>query len=72
MRTGNPNLHVSEEIYNVDHIWLNERAILTGKNTDVNELSFEIQNEIVGELKTYVNFVTDQDDIVNYSTEFLN
>lgn len=56
----------------MDHIWLNERAILTGKNTDVNELSFEIQNEIVGELKTYVNFVTDQDDIVNYSTEFLN
>ncbi|KAJ8874130.1 hypothetical protein PR048_024972 [Dryococelus australis] len=40
---------------------------------DVNELNFEIQNEIAGELRTYksVDSATNQDD-VNYSPEFLN
>lgn len=57
-----------------NHSWLNERAILAAKNNDVNELNASIQNDIAGELIIYksVDTVTNQDDVVNYPTEFLN
>jgi ATP-dependent DNA helicase PIF1 len=57
-----------------DHVWLSERVILAAKNVDVNEMNFQIKNKIDGELMTYksVDSVTNQDDIVNYPTEFLN
>jgi PIF1 helicase. len=53
---------------------LSERVILIAKNADVNEMNFQIQNRITGELMTYksIDSVTNQDDDVTYSTEFLN
>jgi hypothetical protein len=57
-----------------NHVWLSERVILAAKNTDVNEMNFQIQNSIVGELMSYksVDSITNQNDVVNYPTEFLN
>ncbi|VEN49979.1 unnamed protein product [Callosobruchus maculatus] len=57
-----------------NHVWLSERVILAAKNVDVNEMNFQIQDKIDGELITYksVDSVFNQDDIVNYPTEFLN
>jgi ATP-dependent DNA helicase PIF1 len=47
---------------------------LTAKNVDVNEMNFQIQNKIAGELMTCksIDSVTNKDDVVNYSTDFLN
>lgn len=57
-----------------NHHWLSERAILAAKNKDVDELNFNIQSEIAGQLYSYksVDTATSQDDVVNYPTEFLN
>jgi hypothetical protein len=57
-----------------NHIWLSERVILAAKNVDVNEINFQIQNKIAGELITYksIDSITNQDDVFNYPTEFLN
>ncbi|XP_039964217.1 ATP-dependent DNA helicase PIF1-like [Bactrocera tryoni] len=51
----------------VNHIWLSERVIFAAKNVDVNE-------KIAGELKNYksVDSITNEDEVVNYPTEFLN
>ncbi|CAH1115442.1 unnamed protein product [Psylliodes chrysocephalus] len=48
--------------------------VLAAKNVDVNEINFHIQNKIAGELMIYksIDSVTNQDDVVNYPTEFLN
>lgn len=56
------------------HDWLSERAILAAKNTDVNELNLKIQDDIPGEMRTYksIDTATNEDDVVNYSPEFLN
>jgi len=53
---------------------LSERVILDAKNVDVNEINFQIQNKMAGELMKCksIDFVTDQDDVVRYLTEFLN
>lgn len=58
----------------LNHQWLSERAILAAKNTDVNATNFTIQNEIPGEVATYksIDTVMNQDEVVNYPTEFLN
>ncbi|XP_052750249.1 uncharacterized protein LOC128200537, partial [Galleria mellonella] len=58
----------------VNHIWLSERVILAAKNVDVNEMNFHIQEKIAGELKNYksVDSITNEDEVVNYPTEFLN
>lgn len=58
----------------VNHVWLSERVILAAKNVDVNEMNFQIQEKIAGELKNYksVDSITNEDEIVNYPTEFLN
>ncbi|CAH1113447.1 unnamed protein product [Psylliodes chrysocephalus] len=57
-----------------NHVWLSERVILAAKNVDVNEMNFQIQNNIAGKLILYksIDFVTNQDDVVNHPTEFLN
>ena len=41
---------------------------------DINEINFQIQNEIASELRKYksIDYATNQDDIVNYPLEFLN
>ncbi|XP_003742881.2 uncharacterized protein LOC100906410, partial [Galendromus occidentalis] len=54
--------------------WLSKRAILAAKNCDVNAMNLSIQNKIPGEAKTYksIDTVIDQDEVVNYPTEFLN
>ena len=46
----------------------------TKENIDVNEMNFQIQNKITGELMTYksIDSVINQDDDVRYPTEFLN
>ncbi|XP_073955775.1 uncharacterized protein isoform X1 [Choristoneura fumiferana] len=62
-----------KQLYN-NHNWLSERAILAAKNKDVDDLNATIQNFLPGELFTYksVDTATNQDDVVNYPTEFLN
>ncbi|XP_026467789.1 uncharacterized protein LOC113371377 [Ctenocephalides felis] len=54
--------------------WLSERAILAAKNKDVDDLNATIQSSLPGECITYkfVDTATNQDDILNYPTEFLN
>ena len=51
-----------------------ERAILAAKNKDVNDLNFIIQNQIVGTLHSFksIDCVTNEDEAINYPTEFLN
>lgn len=57
-----------------NHNWLGERAILAAKNKDVEDLNATIQNFLPGQLVSFksVDTVMNQDDIVNYPTEFLN
>lgn len=57
-----------------NHVWLSELVILAAKIVDVNEMNFQIQNKVASELKNYksVDSVTNQDEVVNYPTEFLN
>ncbi|XP_017476411.1 PREDICTED: ATP-dependent DNA helicase pif1-like [Rhagoletis zephyria] len=54
--------------------WLGERAILAAKNKDVDDLNATIQNFLPGQLVSFksVDTVINQDDVVNYPTEFLN
>ncbi|XP_026475467.1 uncharacterized protein LOC113380443 [Ctenocephalides felis] len=54
--------------------WLSERAILAAKNKDADDLNATIQSLLPGECFTYksVDTATNQDDILNYPTEFLN
>ena len=57
-----------------NHQWLSARAILAATNNDVNAINFKIQNGIPGEATTYksIDTVMNQDEVVNYPTEFLN
>lgn len=57
-----------------NHDWLSERAILAGTNKEVTDLNWNIQSEIPGQFVSYksVDTITDEDDVVNYPTEFLN
>jgi ATP-dependent DNA helicase PIF1 len=45
---------------------------LGAKNVDVEEMNFQIQNKIAGELKAYksIDSVPNQDDVFDYPTEF--
>lgn len=54
--------------------WLSERAILAAKNIDVHAINSIIQSRITGDLRTYksVDQMCDEQDAVNYPTEFLN
>ncbi|GFX96457.1 ATP-dependent DNA helicase [Trichonephila clavipes] len=57
-----------------NHQWLSTRAILAAKNIDVNTINFTIQHGIPSETTTYksIDTVENQDEVVNYPTEFLN
>ncbi|GBP71922.1 hypothetical protein EVAR_38255_1 [Eumeta japonica] len=57
-----------------NHQWLSVRAILAAKNIAIYTINFTIQNEIPGETTTYesIDAVVNQDEVVNYPTEFLN
>ena len=50
------------------------KSYIGGKKVDVNEMNFQIQNKITGELMVYksIDSVINQDDDVRYPTEFLN
>ncbi|XP_037926227.1 uncharacterized protein LOC119661104 [Hermetia illucens] len=68
--------HVFPDIaqkFNNDN-WLGERAILAAKNKDVEDLNATIQNFLPGQLVSFksVDTVMNQDDVINYLTEFLN
>lgn len=54
--------------------WLCERAILAPKNDDVNKLNEQIQLKLPGKLIKYksIDTVMDEEQAVNYPTEFLN
>ncbi|XP_036341795.1 uncharacterized protein LOC118751135 [Rhagoletis pomonella] len=54
--------------------YLSERAILAPKNVHVNEINFAIQEKLPGEATTYtsIDSVLNQDEVVNYPTEFFN
>lgn len=54
--------------------WIGEREILAAKNADVNDINIRIQDMIQGETITYtsIDTVINQDEAVNYRTEFLN
>ncbi|XP_060873979.1 uncharacterized protein LOC132947750 [Metopolophium dirhodum] len=53
---------------------MGERAILAARNKDVDSFNFNIQSKIAGELRSYksVDSTTDENEAVNYPTEFLN
>ncbi|CAF4655383.1 unnamed protein product, partial [Rotaria sp. Silwood2] len=57
-----------------DHKWLCERAILVPKNTSVNAINLQIQQQLPGETTSYksIDTVVDVDDAVQYPIEFLN
>ncbi|GFW38335.1 ATP-dependent DNA helicase [Trichonephila clavipes] len=57
-----------------NHQWLSTSAILAAKNIDVNTINFTIQHGIPSETTTYkyIDTVENQDEVVNYPTEFLN
>jgi ATP-dependent DNA helicase PIF1 len=57
-----------------NHEWLAERAILTTKNVDVNELNLKIQHLLRVDLVSYkyIDTVCGVTETVNYPTEFLN
>ncbi|GFV65181.1 ATP-dependent DNA helicase [Trichonephila clavipes] len=57
-----------------NHQWLSTRVILAAKNIDVNTINFTIQHGIPSETTTYksIDTVENQDEVVNYPTEFLN
>lgn len=54
--------------------WLAERAILATKNETVDEINFNVLELIDGDSRSYyaVDKVLNDDDTVNYPTEFLN
>lgn len=57
-----------------NHDWLSEGAILAGTNKEVTELNWSIQSDVPGEIVSYksIDTIVDEDDVVNYPTEFLN
>ncbi|XP_037906157.1 uncharacterized protein LOC119648468 [Hermetia illucens] len=57
-----------------NHNWLGERAMLAVKNKDAEDLNAIIQNFHPGQLVSFksVDTVMNQEDVVNYPTEFLN
>jgi len=62
------------ELHFKDHKWLCERAILAPKNSSVNVINLQIQQELPGDATSYksIDTVVDVDEVVQYPTEFLN
>ena len=65
-----PNIHIQY----TNHEWLVKRVILAAKNADVNDLNFNIQQLLPGDLASYksIDTVCDANEAVNYPIEFLN
>lgn len=57
-----------------NHDWLRERAILAPKNIHINAINFQIQAKLPGVVTTYksIDSAMNQDEAMNYPTEFLN
>lgn len=57
-----------------NHQWLSERAILAARNIDVDIINFTIQDILSSEAVTFksIDTVVDENEVVNYPTEFLN
>ncbi|XP_037931382.1 ATP-dependent DNA helicase PIF1-like [Teleopsis dalmanni] len=57
-----------------NHQWLQNRAFLAAKNLDVDEINSKIQAMLPGDLISLksIDIVVDENEIVNYPTEFLN
>lgn len=56
------------------HNWLSDRAILAAKNVDVDEINFQIQQLLPGDLMSFksIDTVVNENESVNYPIEFLN
>lgn len=54
--------------------WLSERAILAARNIDVDNINFTIQDMLSSEAVIYKSYdtVVDENEVVNYPTEFIN
>jgi hypothetical protein len=57
-----------------NHQWLSERVILAARNIDVDSINFTIQDMLSSEAVTFksIDTVVDENEVVNYPTEFLN
>ncbi|XP_037928686.1 ATP-dependent DNA helicase PIF1-like [Teleopsis dalmanni] len=64
--------HIYQNFQN--HQWLQSRAILAAKNLDVDEINSKIQAMLPGNLISLksIDTVVDENEIVNYPTDFLN
>ncbi|XP_044591378.1 ATP-dependent DNA helicase PIF1-like [Cotesia glomerata] len=58
----------------LNHNWLSHRAILAAKNVDVDEINFQIQQLLPGDLMSFksIDTVVNENESVNFPTEFLN
>ncbi|XP_054719193.1 uncharacterized protein LOC129228538 [Uloborus diversus] len=58
----------------LNHNWLCNRAILATRNVDVDEINFQIQQLLPGNLMSFhsIDTVVDENEAVNFPTEFLN
>ncbi|GFV40715.1 ATP-dependent DNA helicase [Trichonephila clavipes] len=58
----------------LNHEWLSQRAILAAKNVDVDEINFQIQQLLPGDLMSFksIDTVVDENESVNFPIEFLN
>ncbi|XP_054710866.1 ATP-dependent DNA helicase pif1-like [Uloborus diversus] len=58
----------------LNHNWLCNRAILAARNVDVDEINFQIQQLLPGNLMSFnsIDTVVDENEAVNFPTEFLN
>ncbi|KAL4091027.1 hypothetical protein QTP88_025769 [Uroleucon formosanum] len=58
----------------LNHEWLSQRAILATKNVDVDEINFQIQQLLPGDLMSFksIDTVVDENESVNFPIEFLN
>lgn len=65
-----PGIHINYK----NHEWLNERAIMTAKNDDVNKINYQILHQLPGEIVQYksIDLVTEMSEAVNFPIEFLN
>lgn len=57
-----------------NHNWLSHRAILAAKNVNVDEINFQIQQLLPGDLMSFksIDTVVDKNESINFPTEFLN
>ncbi|XP_029172028.1 uncharacterized protein LOC114941268 [Nylanderia fulva] len=58
----------------LNHNWLSDRAILAAKNVEVDEINFQIQQLLPGDLMSFksIDTVVDENESVNFPIEFLN